>query len=200
LWDKFGDIVSEALIDDVVKEVERGGTVDWAPGPNSPFYEHDEESPEPPSLDAYLDERSDRYGSPEEHAARARAREAIDDLRQALEPPRVVGIGHNQPPDDEAEEPEEIKELRPALQELSAELAKANPAIALVKHWATPLREALIASTRWGLKKIDGAIDAGLKAGAVAGVGWLAAQYSEPLHKAFDAVVAWLDTAAKSLF
>jgi hypothetical protein len=32
LWDKFGDIVSEALIDEVVREIQRDGIVDWAPG------------------------------------------------------------------------------------------------------------------------------------------------------------------------
>ena len=73
LWDKFGDIVSEALIDEVVREIQRDGIVDWAPGSNSPFYEHEEppEPEEPPSLEIYSDEPSDRYGSPEEREARA---------------------------------------------------------------------------------------------------------------------------------
>jgi hypothetical protein len=201
LWNKFGDIVPEARINNLVKEIESDATIHWAPAPNSPFYERDDDGElrEPPSLDIYLDEPSDRYGSPEEREARARAREAIENLRRALESPRAIGIGHNRPPDEE-EEPEEIKELRPALQELSAELAKPNPSIAVVKRWATPLRDAFIACINWGLKKIDGAIDAGLKAVVTAGVLWLVAQYSEPLHKAFDAVLAWLNIAAKTLF
>jgi hypothetical protein len=76
LWDKFGDIVSEALIDEVVREIQRDGIVDWAGGSNSPFYEHEEppEPEEPPSLEIYSDEPSDRYGSPEEREARARAK------------------------------------------------------------------------------------------------------------------------------
>jgi hypothetical protein len=202
LWNKFGEIVPEALIENIREEVESHGTFEWAPGAVSPFYkgDDDEKLREPPSLDIYIDEPSERYGSPEEREARARAREAIENLRQALESRRAIGIGHNRPPDEETEEPDEIIELWPALQGLSAELAKPNPAISVVKRWATPLRDALIACAKWGLNKIDGAIDAGLKAGAIAGIGWLATQYSEPLHKAFDAVLAWLDIAAKTLF
>jgi hypothetical protein len=152
------------------------------------FYERDDEEElrEPPSLEIYLDDPSDRYGSPEEREARAKAREAIENLRRLLESPRPIGIGHNRPPD----------ELLPALQELSAELAQPNPSIAVVKRSATPLRDALIACAKWGLKKIDRAVDAAV----VAGAGLLIAQYREPLHKAFDAVFAWLDIAAKTLF
>jgi hypothetical protein len=202
LWQKFGDIVSGALIEEVVEEIQRDGTFDWAPTSNSPFYEHDdeEEPPEPPSLDIYLDEPSDRYGSPEECEARARAREAIDDLLRALGPPRPIGIGHNWPPDEEAQDAEEIKELRPALQELSAELAKPDPAIAVVKRCATPLRDALLATAKWALRKIDKGLDAAITAAAGGGVLWLAAQHSELLHKAFNSVVAWLDIAAKPFF
>jgi hypothetical protein len=198
LWDKFGDIVSEALIDEVVREIQRDGIVDWAPGSNSPFYEHEEppEPEEPPSLEIYSDEPSDRYGSPEEREARARAREAIEELRRALERPRIIGIGHNRPPPEEAAEPDEIKEFRLALEELSGELAKPQPAIALVKRRATPLRDVLITSSKWGLKKLDKVVDAVITGGVL----WLAAQHSEQLRKAFDAIVAWLDIAAKPFF
>lgn len=202
LWEKFGDIVPEALIEEVVEKVEIHGTLHWAPAPNSPFYEHAERDEEPPdepiSLDVFLDETSDRYSSPEEREARARAIEAIDNLRKALESPRPIGIGHNRPP-AEGEEPEEIRELRPALQELSAELQKPNPEIALVKRWATPLRDAVIATATWSWKKLDGAVSAVFNVGAVAGAGWL---YNHPeyIQIAFDAIVSWLDIAAKTLF
>jgi hypothetical protein len=39
LWDKFGEIVPEELIDAVADEVERDGPVEWAPAPHSPFYD-----------------------------------------------------------------------------------------------------------------------------------------------------------------
>jgi hypothetical protein len=203
LWNKFGDFVSEDFINDVTKEIQSDGIFDWAPSSNSPFYDdgrddEDEEQPEPPSLDIYLDESSDRYGSLEEQEARARARAALDELQKALDASRPIGIGHNRPPAEEVEEPtepEEIKELRPALQELSAELAKPEPSISLVKRWATPLRNALIASSKWGLKKIDKVVDVFIAGGVM----WLT-QHGDQLQKAFDAVVAWLDIAAKSLF
>jgi hypothetical protein len=38
LWDKFGEVVSEELIDKTADEIERDGTVEWAPASNSPFY------------------------------------------------------------------------------------------------------------------------------------------------------------------
>jgi hypothetical protein len=201
LWEKFGDIVPEELIDDVAKQVGRDGTHDWAPAPNSPFYDdgrddEGEEQPEPPSLDIYLDEPTDRYGSPGEREARARASEAIEELRRALERPRIIGIGHNRPPPEDAAEPDEIKEFRLALEELSGELAKPQPAIALVKRWATPLRDVLITSSKWGLKKLDKVVDAVITGGVL----WLAAQHSEQLQKAFDAIVSWLDIAAKPFF
>lgn len=47
LWDKFGDFVSEELIDTVVAELERGGMVDWAPTGTSPFRLYDGDSAEP---------------------------------------------------------------------------------------------------------------------------------------------------------
>jgi hypothetical protein len=198
LWEKFGDIVSDALMEEVAEEIQGDGTFDWAPTSNSPFYERDdeEELPEPPSLDIYLDEPSDRYGSPEEREARARAREAIEELGRALERPRIIGIGHNRPPPEEAAEPDEIIEFRLALEELSGELAKPQPTIALVKRWATPLRDVLITSSKWGLKKLDKVVDAVITGGVL----WLAAQHSEQLQKAFDAIVAWLDIAAKPFF
>jgi hypothetical protein len=52
LWDKFGEIVPEELMDEVANEIERDGTVEWAPAPNSPFYDDarpDEHEAEPRS-------------------------------------------------------------------------------------------------------------------------------------------------------
>jgi hypothetical protein len=196
LYTKFEDLVSERLIEEAVEEIQRHGIYRWAPAPGCENYDYDDE---PPSLDTFADEPSERYGTAEDHEARARVRAALEELQKALDTARPIGIGHNQPPDED-EEPEEIKELRPAIAELSAELAKPNPTIAIVKRWTTPLRDTLIECSKWGLKKIDAGIGATVKTGMVAGAGWLLAQYSEPLHKAYEAVIAWLDVAAKTLF
>jgi hypothetical protein len=200
LGDKFGDLVSEDLIESVAEHVEQVGVTDWAPTGRGEFYDHPEpdEPDEPIQLALFPDEPNERYGSTEDHEARALAREAVEELREFLEAPRDIGPGHNHPP-DEATEPEEIRELRPALQELAEELAKPNPTISVIKRWATPLRDALIASTRWGLKKIDKALDAAAAAAGGGGVVWLAT-HNDQLHKAFDAIVHWLDVVTTSPF
>ena len=190
------------MIAEVVDEIQSDGTSDWAPRGNSPFYddgraEEEEEPPEPPSLEIYLDEPSDRYGSREEREARGEALEAIENLRRTFQSRRPIGIGHNQP--DDTEKPEEIGGLPQALQELSAELQKSNPEITVVKRWATPLRNAVIASAKWTFKKLDNALTAVVNTAAVGGVVWL---YTHPEHlqMAYDAIIKWLDLAAKTLF
>jgi len=195
LFSKFGGIASESLIEEVALEVEKGGVVLWAPTPQRDDYDDYEPSSEPPTLDVFLDEPSDAYGKPQERQLRARARKALDELQRILDAPVPIGIGHNRPPEI-LEEPDEIKELRPALAELRTELAKLNPAIEAVKRWAAPLRRALIASAIWAAQKIDKAVDAGVKAMGVA----IIARYSESLRNAFDAVINWLDIAARHLF
>jgi len=206
LSEKFEGLVSESLVAEVVEEIESDGTYDWAPRSNSPFHEdgrdgedqEDGEPPEPPSLEFYLDEPSDRYGSPEERRARAEALRAIENLRGTLRTRRPIGIGHNQPPDD-TQPLEGTGELPQALQGLSIELQKPNPEINLVKRWATPLRNAVISSAKWTLRKLDNAVTAVVDVSAAGGAVWL---YNHPeyLRMAYDAVIKWLDVAARSLF
>jgi hypothetical protein len=93
-----------------------------------------------------------------------------------------------------------VSNCRPAIVELSAELAKSNPVISLVKRWATPLRNAVIASVKWTGEKMDTGLDAGVKAAATTTVAGIAAHYCDPLRHAFEAVVSWLEIAAKTLF
>ncbi len=195
----FGDIVSESLIEEVAQEVERNGLTEWAPTPSRDDYDMDEPPPEITSLEIFLDKPSANYGTPEDHEARARAREALEALRVALDRPRPVGIGHNRPPED-VEEPEEIRELRQALVELQTEFSKPNPAIQFVKRWAEPLRKALIANAKWGAKKLDKAVDAAMAVGGGSVAVAIGAHYSEPLHKAFDAIIKWLEIVAHTIF
>lgn len=197
LFSKFGNTISESLLEEVAEEIERDGLFEWAPV----HTEHlrDMELPdEPPPLDIYLDEPSRGYGTPEDHQARSNARSELKRLQQALNRPRKIGIGHNHPPADE--ELEEIRELREAVGELLEEYNKSRPTIALVKKWATPLRNALVATSRWALRKVDGAVDAAVKVLATTAVVGLGVQYHEPLEKAFDATIRWLDIVAKRLF
>src|SRR3984893_3385847 len=70
LYSKFGDIVSESFIEEAVKEIESDGIVDWAPVHTGDDYDEPEPPEDPISLDIYLDEPSDRYGSLEEQEVR----------------------------------------------------------------------------------------------------------------------------------
>lgn len=196
---KFAGLVPESLIEEVVEEIERDGLTEWAPTPSRDDYDEVEPPVDPVSLDVFLDQPNERYGTPEDHDARVRARAALDQLSEALEQPRPIGIGHNRPPAGQ-EEPDEIIQLRPALAELRAEFAKPNPAIQLVKRWAEPLRNALIACSKWTARKVDKAVDAAATiAGGSAAVA-LGTHYSEALRNAFEAVVKWLEIVARHVF
>ena len=196
LSSQFDGLVSEALIEEVATRIEENGLTDWAPVHNVEDWEDIDYSDEPASLDSFLDEPSPRYGTPADHEARARAKAALDQLRSALDKPRPIGIGHNRPPKEL--EPEEIKRLRPAISKLRAEFGKPDPAINFVKLWAKPLRDALIASGKWGARKFDKSVDAGMKV-VGAGIGaWLLSQYGGPLHNAFNAIIEWLRIAANT--
>jgi hypothetical protein len=74
LYSKFGELVSEALIEEAVEEIERDGLTDWAPVHIGDDYDEPEPPEEPISLDIFLDEPSDRYGTPADYEARARER------------------------------------------------------------------------------------------------------------------------------
>lgn len=200
---KFAGLVPDSLIAEVAEEIQADGTVDWAPNPNSSYYDDGRDSEaetpdEPPPLDAYLDERSGHYGSAEELEARANAIAALEHLRRVAQRHRHIGIGHNRPP-GEFQILSELSQLPQALIELSTELQKPAPEISRVKHWATPLRDALLAVTKWTVKKIDGAVTAVINLGA-AGGSVLLVEHPEYLRIAYNAVVHWLDIAAKSLF
>jgi hypothetical protein len=197
LYSKFGDLISESLLEEVVEEIEREGLTDWAPVSSPDDYDPPEPPDEPPSLDIFLDEPSANYGMPAEQAARAKAQAALDDLQKMLDEPRPVGIGHNRPPEDI--EPEELKEVRTAVGELKVEFGKQSPAISFVKKWAKPLRDALIACGKWGANKLDKGADAAVKV-IGGGVGtWMLSQCIPGLHNAFSAIVDWLETAAKTI-
>lgn len=197
LYEKFETLVSEELIESVVEHVERDG-VDWAPTSRGEFYEHpepDDEPSEPPPLDIYLDEPSDRYGSAEEREARERAVELIDRARVALKKRPAIRRDHNRPP-ERIDEPSDSEELEAALAELGTELRKQSPSISLVKRWAAPLREAVVATGKWSLTVVK----ASILAGAVAASTKIGTDHAEDLVNAFQAVIHWLEIAAKTLF
>jgi hypothetical protein len=82
---KFGDVASEKLIEEVVKDVESEGTTDWGRH-HTPEDGEEEEGQEAeselPSLDTFSDEPSNDYGTSVEFEARERARAAFDELQE----------------------------------------------------------------------------------------------------------------------
>jgi hypothetical protein len=198
LYSKFGDIVDEKLIDEVVKEVEAGGITDWAAVHTNDDYEEREPPDTFPSLDIFPDEPGPRYGTPAEQEARARARGALNELKEILDKPPPIGIGHNRPP--EQIDPHEIKLLRSAIAQLRVEFGRQNPVISRIKLWTKPLLMALIAIGKWAAAKLDKGVDAAMiavgSAGGAVVVAWFGLQYSEPLQKAFNAILNWLHIAA----
>jgi hypothetical protein len=199
LFDKFGDIVPEFLIDEVVEDVEEDGLTEWAGNPRGEGHEDYEPPPGPPALDSFSDEPNARYGSKEDHKTRDRVLAALAHLRAAIDQPKPVGIGHNNPPEDEPET-DEVTKLRTAVTELQVEFAKPAPPISLVKKLTAPLRDAVIASMTWIGKKLDKAVDAAMTttgAGVAVAIG---TQYNEPLRKALSAIIDWLKIVATQVF
>jgi hypothetical protein len=197
LYDMFGQIVSEKLIEEVAEEVEADGITDWAPV-HDEYQDDDELLSDSPALDEFSDKPTDQYGSALDLEAREHARVVLQDLLAILNEPKPAGIGHNNPP-DEIEEFETAEELRTDVVALHAEFGKKKPSISLVKKLGTTLRHAAIASVKWAGHKIDLAFDTAIKAGIPAAGLVLSAKYSEQLHKALDTVITWLEIVAQKL-
>jgi hypothetical protein len=201
---KFSGIAFEPLIEEVTEQLDRHGPAVWVPVQKTQDWEDidwSKQFDEPTSLDLYSDEPSSKYGSLEEREARDKAQNALSHLASSLEKRRPVGIGHNLPPDEI--DPLEVKEIRNAVRQLKLEFGQPNPRISVVKHWAAPLRDTLIACSRWAGKKLDKAADAAAAAVGTAlgvGLGGLILNQSFPsLHNAFDAIINWLEIAAKTI-
>jgi hypothetical protein len=143
LYAMFGDIVPETLIEEVVQEIEKDGTFDWAPVQKGEDFEPFEDDVEPASLDIYLDEPGPQYGTPAELEARKQALTAIERLEKIIEKRRARGIGHNNPPED-IDGPD-LPEITEAVLELKVELQKPNPVIATIKTWAKTIKHFTVA-------------------------------------------------------
>jgi hypothetical protein len=92
---KFGDYVSEQLLEEVVKEVESDGVTDW--GRHHPEHKEEEQPSKClPSLNTFSDQPSLDYGTSRELEARGWACAALDELQRTLDQV-PIGIGHNRP-------------------------------------------------------------------------------------------------------
>jgi hypothetical protein len=191
---KFGGLVPDKWIEEAVDEVERDGISYWAPTRHDDDY--DDEPITEPSLDNIPKEAGPAFGTDDDYRARQRAATALDELRQALDSPRPVGIGHNRPPEDvDNEETASVEAVKPLVQELREEFDKPEPSIGVIKRLAYQLRDGMLSATKWAGRKLDIMMDEAAKTTGKALA--VAAVASEPhLHAAFanayEAVVNWL--------
>lgn len=200
LYVQFGGIVPEQLIEEVAQEIERHGSFHWVPVQKGgdPDERGSSDEDEPASLDIYLDEPSPQYGTSAEKDARRKALIALERLEKIITKRQAIGIGHNQPP--ETLEGPDLPEVQKAVAELKLEFQQFNPTIAKIKQWAKPLRDVLVVAGKWAAKKADKAVDAAMVAIGTGVGGYALTQLFPPIHDAFNAVINWLEIAARSLF
>jgi hypothetical protein len=155
----FGGLVPDKWIEEAVDEVQRHGIYDWAPVLRSDDEDDSEPIPEL-SLDDIPDDPGAAFGTHDDYAARKRAAVALDNLQQALNTTRHIGIGHNRPPEDvDAEEAARVEEVKPLIQELREEFRKNQPSISVIKRLAYQLRDGMLSATKWTGKKLDIMVD-----------------------------------------
>lgn len=194
LFDMFGSMVSEKLIEEVAEEVEADGITDWASARDD--YQDDDFLTDVPSLETYSDQPPDQYGAPQDLEARERARTVLQELLAMLNVRKPVGIGHNNPPEG-IEDTEATEALREDVATLHAEFGKPNPSISFVKKLGAALGKAALTSIKWAGKKVDLAIDTTITKGIPAIGVIVGATYSDQIHKAIDAVRVWLEIVAQ---
>ena len=179
LWEEFGDLVSDDVIQAAVSEVERDGTIEWAPTGSNPKREGgpDEEEkgsyePVPPTLEEIHERRASgitpKFGDPDETRGRRVLQSEIASLRDAMEdePGRHGGMGHNRPPESLSLSDEQTEEVAEAVKEIDREAAKPVPDVDAVVESTGRLRKVL----GWFARKLDMAADSFAKTfGAVTG-------------------------------
>lgn len=195
LFDMFGSIVPEKLIEEAAEVVEADGITDWASARDD-YQDDDAMLERVPSVEDYSDQPTDRYGSPQDLEARSRARMVLQELLAMLDAPPPAGIGHNNPPEG-IEDTEATEALRKDVVDLHTEFGKPNPSIAFVKKLGAALGKASFESIKWAGKKVDLAINTAITTGIPAIGVIVGATYNDQIHKAIDAVRVWLEIVAQ---
>jgi hypothetical protein len=190
LYEKFDGIASQALIEDVIAKVQQNGVLEWAPAGASDDY-RTEPSPDQLIFDFYEDEPTERYGSQEDHAARDNVRMTLQALLDAIDQPRPVGIGHNNPPPDEVAQNEIVESIKPEVLAIQEEFQKTAPSIPAVKKLTGSLRTAALETGKWIGRKLDKTVDLAL--GVAIGA---TASHTDQLFRLLDALINWLNIVA----
>ena len=195
LFDMFGSMVPEKLIEEAAEVVEADGITDWASA-HDDYQDDDEMLGRVPSLEDYSDQPTNRYGSQHDLDARSQARTVLQELLTMLNVSRPTGIGHNNPPET-IEDVEATDALRNDVVDLYVEFGMPNPSIAFVKMLGAALGKAALGSIKWAGKKVDLAINTAITTGIPAIGVIVGATYNDRIHKAIDAVRVWLEIVAQ---
>lgn len=173
IGDNFAGLASDDAIEAAVREVEKEGIIEWAPGRQHPDHrppedeEPEEADPPPPSLDE-IRRRLDggiqpRFDDPLQAQARAALRSEIAELRELLaqHAPRHRGIGDNNPPDAIGLSIELTMDISIAIGQIDDELVKEAPNANTVVE-STSVLDSALASARRKLDRFGDAFTDGL--------------------------------------
>ena len=207
---EFGGFVPGEVIDAAVSEVERTGTMNWAPGPNHPNQKArmeeamaNDHEPPPTTLEDIRDRLAGgvtpQFGDSLEAGCRASLRNEIARLRDLTERDAPVhgGIGHNRPPEHLALSVELTVEVKQTIEEIDAEVAKPAPNVEAVVESTSRLKKVLA----WMGDKLDKSVDAFLTkywstlgiAAALGTTGVALSPVGEWVGRVFNAALEWLD-------
>lgn len=188
LYEEFGDLVSDERIDEVTEELERSGTLHWAPTYNHPDQldgrdrddDPDDYVPGDPVRPTPIEDRlasleralqagaRPSFGLPEERQLRDDILGRIASLEAELAKlkPEHGGVGHNGPP-GEIETPNDlVREVKEATTQIKEELVKPEPEAKQV----VTASKVLTAVLSWVGAKLNNFVDAAVKsAGATTG-------------------------------
>jgi len=198
----FESFVSQAMIEEVVEELQSDGLYEWAPTPRREDYDDTSHPPGFDPLNGVPDELGPLFGSAEEVAVRKRAIGALKEVESALRTSSAVGIGHNQPPGDDVQY-QEASDLRTTATELREELEKPRPQIPIAKALLRSLGRRVSVVGRWVGRKLDVMADeAGknmVRAAVVAPVLATEPNIQAAVQNAFDLVKHWRHLATSGL-
>lgn len=155
ITERFDSEYEEGWIGAVVEEIERGGTVEWAPTEYGDYYEH----PEPDDVVAN---------------ASAEIIARLDTLEAALAELKVrpSNIGHNIPPEDIGLPPydeRDAAELRTAISHTRSELAAPAPNPVVLQRLSDRFDRLRVAVGKWLAEKADLIVDETIKSSIQAG-------------------------------
>ena len=206
LFGMFGDIVPEALIDEVATEVQdENGIYEWAGTAHHEQeyedYDDDDDRPRsvPSPFDSFGEQPTALYGSKRDYEERERVRSSLRGLLQALDAEKPVGIGHNNPPTD-IEQAVEVEEIRSAAIKLQSEFKKVAPSIAAVKRIGSAFYRAAGASIKWVGGKLNRIVDKTIDTAVPATVAAVGLAYHDHLLNALEAILRWLAIVAQKIF